>query len=301
MSLESSTLMIEIGMLVVIAITTILLLALRSHYRHVEALNLTAKYRNWKWNSPAEARTKYPDLDIFRISGSLRIYGIMVALIIMIFAFSWTNYDQKMDLSGLLGTLDEVIEMETPRTAEPPPPPPPPPPPAVQVVATDLPDIETKIFEDRSISEETAIEVPVIIKKEKEAPPPPPPPPPPTEDEREIFKVVEDAPTFPGCEEIVEKPERQQCAETKLLEFIYSQITYPGIARENGIEGMVYVRFVVERNGSISNIEVVRDVGGGCGDEAARVVKLMPKWNPGKQRGMPVRVMFTLPVKFDLK
>lgn len=168
-------------------------------------------------------------------------------------------------------------------------------------MASDLPDIETKIFEDQSIGEETAIEVPVIIKKEKEAPPPPPPPPPPAENEREIFKVVEDAPTFPGCEEIVEKPERQQCAETKLLEFIYSQITYPAIARENGIEGMVYVRFVVERNGSISNIEVVRDVGGGCGDEAARVVKLMPKWNPGKQRGMPVRVMFTLPVKFDLK
>ncbi|MCF8244053.1 MAG: energy transducer TonB [Saprospiraceae bacterium] len=292
--------MIELGMLAILIVTGILLFFLRSHFKHIEALNLTEKYRNWKWSSPSEARTKYPELDVFKISGSLKIYGVMVALVMMIFAFSWTSYDSRVDVSGLLGTLDEVIEMETPRTAEPPPPPPPPPP-AVQVIATDLPDIKTRIFEDQSISEETSIEVPVIIKKETTAPPPPPPPPPPAENEREIFKVVEDAPTFPGCADIVDKPERQKCAETKLLEFIYSKIQYPTIARENGIEGMVYVRFVVERDGRISNIEVVRDVGGGCGDEAARVVKLMPKWNPGKQRGTPVRVMFTLPVKFDLQ
>jgi protein TonB len=300
MSFETSTSMIEFGMLALLVVTGILLFILRSHFKHAEGLNLTEKYRNWKWSSPAEARTKYPELDVFQITGSLKIYGIMVALVMMIFAFSWTSYESKVDVSNLLGTLDEVIEMETPRTAEPPPPPPPPPP-AVQVIATDLPDIETRIFEDQSITEETYVEAPVIIKKETIAPPPPPPPPPPAENEREIFKVVEDAPTFPGCSDIVDKPERQKCAETKLLEFIYSKIQYPTIARENGIEGMVYVRFVVERDGGISNIEVVRDVGGGCGDEAARVVKLMPKWNPGKQRGTPVRVMFTLPVKFDLQ
>jgi periplasmic protein TonB len=92
-----------------------------------------------------------------------------------------------------------------------------------------------------------------------------------------------------------------KCAEQKLLEFIYANIQYPGIARENGVSGTVYTRFVVERDGSISNIETVRDIGGGCGDETIRVIKLMPKWNPGKQRGNPVRVMFTLPVKYELK
>ena len=302
MSFETSTSIIELGILGIIVISTILLLSLRSHFKHVEALNLTEKYKNWKWGSPSEARTKYPELDIFRVSLSLRIYGMVIALVLMIFAFSWTTYDEKLDVSGLLGSISDEIEMETPRTAEPPPPPPPPPPPAVQVIATDLPDVETRIFEDQSISEETSIEPPIVIKKETAAPPPPPPPPPPmAEHEREIFKVVEEAPTFPGCEDIDVKAERQICAETKMLEFIYSKIQYPPIARENGVEGTVYIRFVVERNGSISNIEIVRDVGAGCGAEASRVVELMPKWNPGKQRGTPVRVMFTLPVKFDLQ
>ncbi len=293
--------MIQIGMFGILVLSGILLFALRSHFKKVEGHNLTEKYKNWKWGSPTEARTKYPELDIFRISGTLQIYGVMVALVMMIFAFSWTTYETKVDVSGLLGTLSDEIEMETPRTAEPPPPPPPPPPPAVQVIATDLPNIETKIFQDQSITEETYVEAPVIIKKEAAPPPPPPPPPPMQEHEREIFKVVEDAPTFKGCEDIDDKAERQKCAETKLLEFIYSKIQYPPIARDNGVEGTVYVRFVVERDGSISNIEVVRDPGGGCGDEAARIVKIMPPWNPGKQRGVPVRVMFTLPVKFDLQ
>lgn len=301
MNFEFSSALTEFGIFGLVALSLVITFFLRSHFKKLEGLNLTEKYKNWKWGSPAEARTKYPDLDVFQISGTLRIYGLMVAIVIMIFAFGWTTYEKKVDVTGLLGTLDEVIEMEVPRTAEPPPPPPPPPT-VMQFVATDMPNLETKLFEDQSIDEQTSIEVPVVIQKEAAAPPPPPPPPPPREEkEQEIFKVVEDAPLFPGCEDIDVKDERQKCAETKLLEFLYSKIQYPSIARENGIEGMVYIRFVVEPDGSISRTEVVRDVGGGCGDEAARVVNLMPKWNPGKQRGKAVRVMFTLPVKFDLQ
>lgn len=263
---------------------------------------MSEKYRQFKMKSPITARTKYPELDVFNISGSLRIYGVMVALAMMIFAFSWTSYKEKIDASSMFASMDDVIEMETPRTAEPPPPPPPPPPTVMQIMATDMPDVETRVFEDQSVSEETSIEAPVFVKRETAAAPPPPPPPPPKEEApKEIFKVVEDAPTFPGCEDVADKQERQRCAEGKLLEFIYAKIEYPAIARDNGVSGMVYVRFVVEPDGSITNTEVVRDVGGGCGTEAARVVNLMPKWNPGKQRGVPVRVMFTLPVKFDLK
>ncbi len=222
----------------------------------------------------------------------------------MIFAFSWTTYEKKIDISSLLGTVTDEIEMETPRTQEPPPPPPPPPPPSVQIVATDVPDVETKIFQDMSIDEGTEItNVPVQIEKKvaTTAAAPPPPPPPTDEAEREIFKVVEDQPTFPGCEDVSVKAERLACAEKKLLEFIYSNIQYPSIARENGVSGTVYIRFVVERDGSITNIESMRDIGAGCADEAIRVVKMMPKWNAGKQRGNPVRVMFTLPIKYELK
>lgn len=295
--------MIELGLLGVILLSIALGLILRAHFNKVEASNLSAVNKNRVFNSPSEGRTKYPELDIFKATTSLRFYGIAMALLLMIFAFSWTTFEKKVDISGYLGTMDDAIEMETPRTAELPPPPPPPPPTMTAIVATDLPDIETRIFQDLSINEETDVVAAPVEHKETvvKAVAPPPPPPPVDESEREIFKVVEEAPTFPGCESIDDKPERLKCAETKLLEFIYQNIQYPTIARENGVAGMVYIRFVVERDGSITNIEAVRDVGGGCGDEAIRVVKLMPKWNPGRQRGNPVRVMFTLPVKFELK
>ncbi|MBI5917412.1 MAG: energy transducer TonB [Bacteroidetes bacterium] len=301
MSLETSSRIIQIGLLTIVAMTTIIFLIVKLHYQKVASSNLTEKNKGRKWRSPAEARVKYPEVDTFRLSGSFRLYGIMVALILMIFAFSWTTYENQIDITKLLGTLSDEIEMETPRTAEPPPPPPPPPS-AVQLVASDLPDIETTIFVDQSIDEGTAIDAPIAEKREQAAPPPPPPPPPPMDNsDKEIFKVVEESPTFPGCEAIEEKQARQKCAEELLLQFIYKTIQYPEIARENGVEGMVVIKFVVEKDGSISNKDILRDVGAGCGEEAMRVVSLMPNWNPGKQRGNPVRVQFTLPVKFDLQ
>jgi protein TonB len=95
------------------------------------------------------------------------------------------------------------------------------------------------------------------------------------------------------------------CGSKKLLEFIYKNIKYPAIARENGVEGTVVVQFVVEKDGSIEAAKVVRDIGAGCGEESLRVVELMNKknlkWTPGKQRGRAVRVQFNLPVKFRLE
>ena len=85
-----------------------------------------------------------------------------------------------------------------------------------------------------------------------------------------------------------------------MLEFLAQNINYPTIARENRVEGMVVIQFVVEKDGSISNARVVRDIGAKCGEEALRVVNTMPRWNPGKQRGRAVRVQFTLPVRFVL-
>ncbi len=108
------------------------------------------------------------------------------------------------------------------------------------------------------------------------------------EDEEEpVFVVVENDPEFPGGMEA-------------LYAFISNNVKYPKQALENGIQGKVYVTFVVEVDGSISNIKVLRDIGGGCGAEAVRVVKLMPKWKPGTQRGKAVRVQFNLPVEFKL-
>ncbi|MFQ5448627.1 MAG: TonB family protein, partial [Saprospiraceae bacterium] len=115
----------------------------------------------------------------------------------------------------------------------------------------------------------------------------------------EIFKVVEEMPRFPGCEES-DVQDRKNCADAKMLEFIYTNIKYPKEARENGIEGMVVVRFIIEKDGSLSGRKIERAIGGGCDEEVLRVVGLMPNWIPGKQRGRTVRVQFNLPVKFKL-
>jgi protein TonB len=117
---------------------------------------------------------------------------------------------------------------------------------------------------------------------------------------------VEQMPRFPGCEDISgSNAEKYKCAEKKLLEYIYQYVKYPAMAREAGIEGPVVVRFVVEKDGSISSPQIIRDIGGGCGVEVNRVVASMNSmdnlWTPGKQRGIPVRVQFTLPVYFKLK
>lgn len=105
--------------------------------------------------------------------------------------------------------------------------------------------------------------------------------------EEEIFVVVENEPEFPG-------------GMDSLMAFLARNIVYPKTAKENGIQGKVFLTFCVEKDGSISNIKVLRDIGGGCGAEAVRVVKMMPKWTPGKQRGKAVRVQYNLPIQFTL-
>ena len=120
-------------------------------------------------------------------------------------------------------------------------------------------------------------------------------------DVEEIKFYVDEMPRFDVCAEAADdKSAIYQCATEKLLRYVSSKIKYPAIARENGLEGKVVVQFVVEKDGSISNANIVRDIGGGCGAEALRVVNDMPNWVPGRQRSVPVRVKFTLPVKFGL-
>jgi TonB family protein len=116
----------------------------------------------------------------------------------------------------------------------------------------------------------------------------------------EIFKVVEEMPRFPGCEEVEDGFDREKCAQTKMLEFIYNNLQYPKEAAKNDIEGMVVVKFVVGKDGSILKPEIIRAIGGGCDEEVLRVVGEMPKWIPGKQRGKNVNVQFNLPIRFKL-
>lgn len=131
-------------------------------------------------------------------------------------------------------------------------------------------------------------------------PPAPPPPTPSIEDSEVLYKVVENQPVFPGCESETDKKLLNECSKKNFEKFFLENFEYPAIAKTNRIQGVVYVKFVVEKDGTISDPVVVRDIGAGCGEEAVRVVKLMPKWIPGKQRGVPVRVQITMPATFRL-
>ena len=117
---------------------------------------------------------------------------------------------------------------------------------------------------------------------------PPPPPAPKPEVSTKVFDVVEEMPSFPG-------------GQGALMSYLASNIKYPVVAQENGVQGRVIVSFVVERDGSISDVKVARSVDPSLDREAQRVVKSMPKWKPGKQNGSAVRVKYTVPVVFRLQ
>jgi TonB family protein len=106
--------------------------------------------------------------------------------------------------------------------------------------------------------------------------------------EGEVFNVVEVEPEFPGGMEA-------------LIKYLSENIKYPEQAKKDKIQGKVFVAFVVEKDGSVTDAKVLRGISGGCDEEALRVVNAMPKWEPGKQKGTPVRVSFNLPISFKLQ
>lgn len=114
------------------------------------------------------------------------------------------------------------------------------------------------------------------------------PEPPKHEEETKIFEVVEQMPKFPG-------------GDAALIQYLASHTNYPTVAAENGVQGKVYVGFVVERDGSVSDVKILRSVDPSLDKEAMRVVRSMPKWTPGKQNGSAVRVKFQVPVNFKLQ
>jgi periplasmic protein TonB len=116
-----------------------------------------------------------------------------------------------------------------------------------------------------------------------------------------VYTIVETMPLFPGCENVEEVQARASCSNQKVLAFLSGKIKYPAEALENGIKGTVYVSFVIDREGNVTNTKVLRGIGSGCDEEALRVVNEMPQWIPGTQRGKPVKVQYNLPIRFMLK
>ncbi len=169
-----------IAFLALIGLIVGLIFFLRSKYNAASKTDLTAKYQDTQWDSPLHARTKYPDVDTFQMSKTFGLLGLAVALGIALLGFSWTQYEKEIFIQEDALELDEEIEVEPPRTAEPPPPPPPPPPPVIEEVPEEEIEEEEEIeFQDQSIEEETEIEAPPPPEPKAAPPPPPPPPPPP--------------------------------------------------------------------------------------------------------------------------
>lgn len=294
---------VAMGLLGILGLIVGVIIFIRVMLANKSKSSLTVHFKNNKQESPLENRHKYAVIDTFKWSSTFLNLGLVLAVLMTILAFSWTTYEEEVIIPEALGGLDEEVEVI--RTSFPPPlpPPPPPPPPPVLEVATDETIEDEPEFEDREIEADEEVIAPPPVRK---APPPPPPtaPPPPKIEIDDVFKVVEQMPRFPGCEDERGKAAKQQCADQKLLTYIYKNIKYPAIARENGMEGTTVIRFVVEKDGSISNTEIIRNIGGQLGEEALRVVKKMATektWIAGQQRGEAVRVQFNLPIKFKLQ
>ncbi|MBR5328162.1 MAG: energy transducer TonB [Paludibacteraceae bacterium] len=210
------------------------------------------------------------------------IYTLMGALLVLsicFVAFEWTEKEvTKYDVVDQDFLIEEEIDIQQ-TTQETPPPPPPPAVQEVEILNVVDDDVKTESVE---IKTEDDKDVEVVIAPPVEAPVV-------EEVEEEIFVVVESMPEFPG-------------GAQEMMKFIAENIKYPVIAQENGIQGRVICQFVIEKNGSVTDIQVVRSSGDASLDkEAERVIKNMPKWKPGKQRGKPVRVKYTIPVAFRLQ
>lgn len=209
------------------------------------------------------------------------LMGIVVAVALLFFAFEWSSNTKKLDESVVVQDVlaEEEIEI-TRRDPTPPPPPPPPAPETPEIIEVVEEKVETRIeinTEDDASKAQTQTYIP-----------PPPPKPKVEEVTEEIFVVVEEQPEFPG-------------GNAAMMKFLSDNIKYPVIAQENGIQGRVITNFVVERDGSITDVQVVRGVDPSLDREAIRVIQSMPKWKAGRQRGSAVRVRFTLPVVFRLQ
>lgn len=205
--------------------------------------------------------------------------GLIISLIIAWLAFEHKSYDKReIDPSLLRQTEvveEEMVEITKQEEQKPQPVEMPKQTTQLEIVQDDVEVEDIEINAEVDQAEVIQEYVPVEVEEEEVV-------------EQEIFKIVEEMPSFPG-------------GEQKLMEYVAKNVKYPQIARETGIQGRVFVNFVVEPDGSVSHVSVLRGIGGGCDEEAMRVVKSMPKWKPGKQRGKAVRVQYMLPVNFKLQ
>lgn len=224
---------------------------------------------------------KTPKADLENKKSTWLLVGYVIVLAFMFVAFEWTKRDIKIDTSQAITDLvfeEEIIPItEQPEQVAPPPPEAPSIAETLTIVDDDADVEETTIATSEETNQAVDIKyIPVVVEEEEP-------------EEQEIFEVVEQMPEFPNG------------GMAGLMQYLGKNIKYPTIAQESGTQGRVTVQFVVNKDGSIVDAKVVRSVDPYLDKEALRVINTMPKWNPGMQRGKPVRVKFTVPVMFRLQ
>ena len=230
---------------------------------------------------------KNPKADLTKNSSLYFAIGLASVLLLSWVAIEWPTYEKSAFENQTLNVDDEDDE-EVPITEQiktPPPPPPPPPAPEVIEIVEDEEDVEETVIESTETDQEEIIEIVEVVDD--------------FEDVDVPFAVIEDVPLFPGCERVA-KSERRKCIQEQINKHIRKNFRYPDIAQEMGIQGRVYVNFIISKDGSITNIRM-RGPDKNLEKEAKRIISKLPKMTPGKQRGRPVRVPFSIPISFRLQ
>jgi len=232
---------------------------------------------------------KNPKVDLNKNSTTYFLLGLVLVLFLTWRAIEIKTYERDIELDRLSVLEDEEEDVPITDMKITPPPPPPPPPPAPQVieVVEDEEEVEETVIESTETDQEEIIEVEDVAIEDDF-------------DEVDVpFAVIEDVPVFPGCERVA-KSKRRECFQDKINIHIRKNFRYPEIAQEMWIQGRVYVNFIISRDGSIIDIRM-RGPDKNLEKEAERIISKLPKMIPGKQRGRPVRVPFSIPITFRLQ
>jgi protein TonB len=230
---------------------------------------------------------KNPKADLNKDRNLYFVIGLTLVLGVTWGAIEYKTYEKVFDLASLdmLEDDDEDIPI-TEQLKTPPPPPPPPPAPEVIEVVEDEEEVEETVIESTETDQDEIIIEEIEVEEE-------------FEDIDGPFAVIEDVPIFPGCESVA-KSQRRACFQEQMNKHIRRNFRYPEIAQEMGIQGRVYVNFIIAKDGSITNIRM-RGPDKNLENEAQRIISRLPQMTPGKQRGRAVRVPFSIPITFRLQ
>ncbi|MGB0885676.1 MAG: energy transducer TonB [Chitinophagales bacterium] len=229
---------------------------------------------------------KYPEASLKTARYSVMALGFIFAFGSAIGAFNYAK-DKGEIAEFEMAAIDDDFEIEAPQTEQvKPPPPPPPPPPEIEVVDDEEILEEEPEIQDTEIEEDEIVEVPEVVEEEEVV-------------EQEVFTVVEDMPKFKGCESL-KGDAASQCTMKKIQEYT-AKVDYPQIAVDNDIEGKVFISFVVDKDGSVKEVTLLRGVDKLLDNAAMKHIKNLPKFaSPGKQRGKAVKVKYNIPIVFRL-